>query len=132
MVVSEPGATTDLARLRWLEHHTRLLERKGYPRVPTYPPSARFRFGDGRLGEVRHATDMSECTTRSKGKFAKFALYAEIPAFSRKGVSEAPGGQLGCPRNMLTLRKQGVNIPAKVGRMGHYVLRVIDFGERPA
>ena len=51
----DAGATANLVCFRYLERHDRILQRKGFPRVSSYPASARFKFGDGRLGEVLHA-----------------------------------------------------------------------------
>ena len=36
---------------RVLGNHNSLLEKQGLPRISTYPASARFTFGDGRLGD---------------------------------------------------------------------------------
>ena len=52
-------------------------------------------------------------------KFADFAREAEIPASLCKGALEALGGQLEAPRDILTRRKRGVDMPLKVNRMGH-------------
>ena len=87
------GATANLALFRWHERHNRLLERKGRRKVSTYPSSTRFRFGGGRLGEVRHAADIPEGIAENKGKFTALAPDADIPALLRKGAMEAPGGQ---------------------------------------
>ena len=52
VVVLDTGATANLACFRWLSRHNSLLERKGLPRALTYPAQARFKFGDGRTGNV--------------------------------------------------------------------------------
>ena len=66
VVVLDIGAAANLACFRLLAHRNRILEREGFLRVPTYPAGARFKFGDGRLGEVRHAADsqweLRECS----------------------------------------------------------------------
>ena len=51
----ETGASADLARFRWHEYHNRILERTGYQKVPTFPSSAQFRFGNGHPRETRNA-----------------------------------------------------------------------------
>ena len=104
--------------LRWLEHHNCISERRGFYGVSPNPPSARFRFGDGRMGEARHAGDIPACIARSKGKFSAFAADAEIPALLREGPLETPGGELDLSRDMSTLRKQRVGSPPRVNRIG--------------
>ena len=44
---------------------------------------ARFRLGDGRLGEVRRAADTPAGFAGRRGKFTAFALEADIPALLR-------------------------------------------------
>ena len=58
MVELDSGATANSVCFRCLEHHNRLLERNGRPKVSTYPSSASFRFGGGSHGEVCHAADI--------------------------------------------------------------------------
>ena len=65
-VVLDTGATANLACCRRLEHHNRLLEKNEYQSVSTYASTARFRSGDGRLGDVRHAADIPLGVARNK------------------------------------------------------------------
>ena len=58
VVVLVSGAAANLACLRLLAHHNRMLDRYGIQRVSAYPSKARFRFGDGWLAEVRHSSDI--------------------------------------------------------------------------
>ena len=58
VVVLGTGATADSVCFSWLERRGRILQRESFPRVSTYLASARFRFGDGHLGVVRHAADI--------------------------------------------------------------------------
>ena len=88
-------------------------------------------FGDGRLREVRHATDTLVRVARSKGKFTAFTLGADIPGLLRRGAPEVPGGHLDFSRDLLTLDKRGVSMPKRVNRMGQRILRVVDSGEDP-
>ena len=53
VVASDTGARAYLVSFSWLARHYGLLERRGIPRVATNPSKARFRFRDGRPGEVR-------------------------------------------------------------------------------
>ena len=94
-MASDTGAAASIARLGWLERQNRILERRGIPRVATYPSKARFRFGDGRLGEVRYAADIPAGIAGNRGVSTAFVLDADIPALSCRGSMEALGGQLG-------------------------------------
>ena len=113
------GAAANVVCLRWLEHHNRVLQRKGFLLVATYPAFARFKFGDGRLGEVRRAADAS----------VGIALEVDIPAVSRQSALEAVGGQLDFPIDILTLHRRGVDFLLGVSRMGRRALSVVDFGK---
>ena len=57
-VALKTGAAAKLARFWRLAYRNKLLEKHGLSRVSTYPTCARFKFGDGRLGEVRCAADI--------------------------------------------------------------------------
>ena len=59
VVVLDTGATANLVCFSWLERHNRLLEHHSLQRVSVYQSEARFRFGDGRVGEVRRAADIT-------------------------------------------------------------------------
>ena len=108
VVVLDTGATANLV---CFQHHNRLLGRSGLQRVSTYPSKARSRFGGGRLGEESHAADIPAGIAGNKGKFAAFALDADIPALLREGAAEESGSQLDVSRDPLVLLKQGVTIP---------------------
>ena len=128
MAALDTGDTANLVCFRRLEHHHRLFE-DGRQGVSTYPLAARIRFGDGRLGEVRHAADTPLGTAENRGKFSASVLDADFPALSRKGSMEALAGQLDFPRDAPALRKQGATIPLRVNRMGRYFLTVVDFSK---
>ena len=49
------GAAANLVCLSGLARRNRILERRGMPLVAACTAKARFRFGDGRPGDVRHA-----------------------------------------------------------------------------
>ena len=124
----DTGATADSVYCWWLQRQNRLLGKKGRQKVSTCPSSARGRFRDGRLDDVRHAADFPACISGSQGNFAAFALDADIAELSRKGALEALGGQLDFLRDPLTLRKRGATIPARVDGVGRYLLGAVDFG----
>ena len=123
------SASANLVCFRWLESQNRLPEEHGFQRVSTYPSKARFRSGDGRVGEVRHASDIPAGVAGNTGKFAAFALDADITAPLRDGAMEALGGQLDSPRDSSVLLKRGLPIPLRVDRAGRYILGVVDFGK---
>ena len=66
--VLDAGVTANLVCFRYLENRDRILQRKGFPRVSRYPASARFKFGDGRQGEVLHAADIPAGIVDNRGK----------------------------------------------------------------
>ena len=175
--VLDVGAAAYSVCFRRLVGHNRILQREGFRPVSTYPTSARFKFGDGRLGEIRQAADIPAGIAGNAGKITAFVLEAIIPALLRKGALEAPGDiptlriqgdiatsriqgdisgdiphtgaciqvpagitlrycdycayrclQLDISGDIPPLRIQGVDIPARVARMGHCILSVVDFG----
>ena len=83
VVVLDTGATANLVCFSWLAHHNRILERRGIPRVSTYPSKARFRFANGRLGDVRQAADIPLGVAGAQVKFTAFAPDADIPTLLR-------------------------------------------------
>ena len=85
----------------------RISEQKGYRKVSTYTSSARFRFGEGSAGEVRHAADIPVVIAGSRGKFPAFMADADFAALLRTGAVELLGRQLEFSRDMLTLRRHG-------------------------
>ena len=91
VVVLDTGAAANLVCSSWLAHRNSILKRHGIPKVATYRSHARFRFGYGRFGEVRHAADVPVGIDRKKGMFTACVLEGDAPALLRKGVMEAPG-----------------------------------------
>ena len=55
-----------------------------------------------------------------------------MPAVSRKGAMEAPGGQLDFLYGSLNLDRQGEQIPLRANRAGHCILIVVDFCGDPS
>ena len=66
---------------------------------------ARFKFGDGCLGEVRRAAAIPAKIAGDRGKFATFAPEVDYPVFLRRGALEPPGRQLGFTSGNSPLRK---------------------------
>ena len=93
---------------------------------------ARFKFGDGRVGEVKFAADIEVGAPSSRGTFGAFLLEADNPALLRKGALEALGGQLDFARDVSAVRNHGVNFPLKVNEMGRRALSVVGFGTGPS
>ena len=91
--------------------------------MSTYAASARFKSGDGRLGQARPEADIPVGEAGYQGDFADLQLGNDIPAFMRKGAREALGGQLDFSGGISTLRGEGVDIR----RVGRYVMSVVDF-----
>ena len=69
VVALDSGATANLVRVSWPAHHNRILERRGVPKETTCSAQARFRFRDGRLGEVRQAANIPGGIAGNKGMF---------------------------------------------------------------
>ena len=140
-MVLDTGAAVNLARFRWLGNHYLLSNKRGFPRVSTYRACARFKFGDGPLGAVRVAADItvgtaggghcagSGCSaeyfaadiTLRRGTFAALVLEADIPTSLREGASEAFGVPSDSSRDVLTRWEHMAEIPLKVNQLGHYV-----------
>ena len=99
------------------------------PRVTTYPASARFKFGDGRLKGVRCSADFPAGTAGYREKFTACGSEAESPVVLRTGAVEALGGQLVFSVHLLTLLKQGVDIPLKMSNAGQQVLSLVGYGK---
>ena len=79
-VVLDTGATANLVCYKWLENHNLFLGKQGLAEAVPYPSAARFKFGGGGIGEVKHAADTKVGIAGCAGAFAAFALDAEVPA----------------------------------------------------
>ena len=101
-MVLDAGATANLVCYKWLENHNSFLERQGLEKAVPYPSNARFKFGDGRMGEVKHAADIKVGIAGCKGTFTAFVLDADIPALLRKGALDALGAQLNFEKDTLS------------------------------
>ena len=93
----ETGAAANLVCLRWPRNHNSLLGEQGLPRISTYPACARFKFGDGRHGEVRYAAVISVGLAGCKREFTAVLLEADIPALLREWGIGNPGRPVGVP-----------------------------------
>ena len=103
----------------------------GFLRVRPYPAIARFKFGDGRVGEVKYAADIKVGTAGCRGAFTAVALETGIPALLRKGAIESLGGRSDFERDILTIRNRGAGNSLKVNEMGRYVVCVVAFSKGP-
>ena len=86
VVTLDAAATANLMCFRWLIRHNTMPGRVGLRRESTYPAQVRFKFGDGRMGDVRHAADITAGAAGAKGNFTAFVLDAGSPALLRKGA----------------------------------------------
>ena len=127
VVVLDTGATANLVCRQWLANHNRFLERQGIEKAHLYPADARFKFGDGRIGEVRYAADITVGIAGRKGSFTAFVLDAEIPALLCKGALEALSAQLDFAKGTLWLERHGICVPLGLSDMGHYAMSVAEF-----
>ena len=96
------GATANLVCRKWLENHNPFLDKRGLEKAVPYPSTARFKFGDGKIGEVQHAADIKVDVAGCTGALKAFVLDAEIPALLRKGALEALGAQLDFEKDALS------------------------------
>ena len=117
VVALDSGATVNLVCLKWLGNRNLFSQKLGLPVVAPYSTTTRFKFGDGRVGEVQHAADITAGIAGREGASAMFALGADTPAPLRRGALEALGGQPDFERDMLTIRKHGVRDPLRVNEM---------------
>ena len=94
----------------------------------TYPARARFKFRNGRVGDVRYAADIPAGIAGGRGEIAASLLGADIAALLREGALGSLGGQSDYTRNAAALKKMCVDVPLEVRGMGHYGLRAALFG----
>ena len=100
----------------------------GLPKVMPYSSMVHFKFGGGRVREVKHAADIKVGISGRTGAATAFVLEADIPALLRKGASAALGGRLVFEYNISTIRKHGVNALPRANDMAQYVLSVVECG----
>ena len=62
-----------------------------------------------------------------KGAFAAFVLDADIRSLLREGALEALGGQLDSCCDVVSLRKQGVDLSLELSHVGRHILSVVAF-----
>ena len=113
----DTGATANLVCFSWIARQNRALARRGIPRV---------RFVGGYRSEVCRAAYIPVGVAGNWGMLVAFVTGAEIPALLRKGAMEAPGWRLDFLRGPLTLRRQGVQIPLRMNRVGRDILSAVD------
>ena len=92
LVALDSGAAANLVCFKRSENRNLLLGKQGLPRISTDPAGARFKFGDGRLREVRFVADVTVGDAGCQGALAAFALGADIPALLPKGALGALEG----------------------------------------
>ena len=85
-VVFDTGAAANLVHFRWLGDRSLLSGKHGLPRVLTNPACARFKSGDGPLGDVRFAADIAVRLAGCNGASTALVLGADTPALLRKAA----------------------------------------------
>ena len=85
------GVQANLVCFKRSGYHNSVLKKWRSALAQPYFARARFKFGDGRPGEVRYAAGSPVGIAGGPGKFADFLLQAEIPALLRKGALRAAG-----------------------------------------
>ena len=128
VVALDTGATANLVRRAWLANHNQFLERMGMEKAHLYPSAARFKFGDGRIGEVQYAANITIGIAGCKGTFTAFVMDAGIPALLRRGALEALGAQMDFAKDTLLLERRGICVPLGLHSMGHYIMGGAEFG----
>ena len=68
----DAAAAANLGRRAWIENHNGFLERQGMEKVALYQSAARFKFGDGRIGEVQFAANIAVGTAGCMGHLYYF------------------------------------------------------------
>lgn len=97
MAVLDSGATANSARFKWLGSRASVLKEFGVPRAQAYPAGAKYKFGNGRLGEVRNATDIPVGIAGGRGKVTASLKDPGVLALLRKSALESLGAQLDIP-----------------------------------
>ena len=97
------GATANLVRHKWLANQNVISGKQVLEKAVPYSFSVRFKFGDGRIGEVQHESDIEVGIAGCRGAFMAFVLDAETPALLRKGALGALGAQLDFGMDTLSL-----------------------------
>ena len=113
-------AAANPARFRLLGNRKSRFEPQCLPGKSTYPACARYKFA-----QARCAACITVGIAGGGGALTAFAPGADVPAFLRRGLLQALGGQSDSASDALTLRNQGAGIPLKVSQMRQYVLSVV-------
>merc|ERR1712131_325344 len=126
MVILDTGASANLVGTRWLQRHDDILREMGWPRVRRFKASARFKFGDGRVGTVTQAAFVPISIAGHTGELMAYIVEADIPALLGKAALECLGGTLDFGRNLLSLPRLHVDIPLRTTDVGHYLMNILD------
>ena len=76
VVELDTGATATLVCRAWVANHNLFFGSLSMEKVHLYPSAARFKFGDGRIGEVQYAANITVGIAGRKGTFTAFATDA--------------------------------------------------------
>ena len=58
LAVLDTGSTANSVCYKWLGNRNLFLGKQGFARAGSYPSAAQFKFGAGRIGEVKRAADI--------------------------------------------------------------------------
>ena len=90
VIVLDTEGTANLVCVPWLGKHNSYLQRMGFPLTNAYPSTARFKYGDGRVGEVRYAAEIKVGIAGRRASVTALVMDADILALLRWGTLEAP------------------------------------------
>ena len=124
-VVIGTGASANLDGAKWLNNHNAIPKALGRPLAKIAPAFASFRYGDGRVGDVRRAAIIPNGIVGADADIAD----ADIPALLDKEALETLGGRLNFCQRVRTLEALGADIPLEMSAAGHYLLNAADFPE---
>ena len=99
----------------------------GVPPAQPYPARERYKFGNGRLGEVRNVAEIPVGITGGRGAFTTSPINAERPAILRQEAPGALGGHLRSPRTALTSSVAREREGPLRSQRGPHVAKTADF-----
>ena len=87
-VILDTGASANLVGVSWLNNRNAILKALGRHQAKITPAFASFRYGGGRVGDVRRAAIIPIAIVGHAGHFMAYVVDADIPALLGKEASE--------------------------------------------